>query len=187
MPHSAVLAVALGAALAVPGCVGGTPASGEGRALTSQTAGPSPAEASEAVPLPPAVARTRDRIVGAARQRDWAALDSLAGWEPEPGRSPFLYTLGPLMDSPAAYWRTYGGDDVLREMVAVLSSRPSVGDGAFGWPSWAALDSVPPEDRVHFEAALPDPSAVYTEAGEYVGPVTSIDSTGRWLYYVAGE
>lgn len=140
-------------------------------------------------PLSPAAAATRAAILDAAAQADWATLDSLASWTPGPDQSPFLYTLGPLFDTPSAFWRAHGGDGFLSEMAAVFSSSPQPSGGTVGWPAWAWTppSDLSAADRASFEAAVPNPAEVFTEAGDYLGATTAIDSTGRWLYYVAGE
>ncbi|PAP74297.1 hypothetical protein B1759_17840 [Rubrivirga sp. SAORIC476] len=146
-------------------------------------------EAARPDSLPSTVAETRAVILAAAAREDWAALDSLAAWTPGPGQSPFLYTLGPTFGPPSIFWRTHGGEGLLDEMTAVLQSTPQLSDGGAGWPTWAWTPptDLSPADRALFEGAVPDPSAAFTAEGDYVGPVTFIDSTGRWLRYVAGE
>ena len=69
-------------------------------------------------PLPPQVEATRHSIITAVRAEDWRTLDSLAGWTPEPGHSPFLYTYGPILGTPSEFWQHYAGAGTLERMEA---------------------------------------------------------------------
>ena len=142
--------------------------------------------------LPAAVAAKRDAIAAAAQARDWEALKRQIG----PGE--FIYSFGDDSDA-IAYWRQSVGEgiDIPDLIASVLAMRCAItrerGQTTYWWPSatefdWKAL--TPAEKRALealYGAKIDDWYMEGRAAGYYVGWRLSIEASGAWSAFVAGD
>jgi hypothetical protein len=137
--------------------------------------------------LPPAVERTRDAIVDAARAFDYEALAALL----DPAT--FSYSFGESGD-PIGYWRTLeeeGEVPILGDFLpVVLSMHVGKQDDVYVWPAAHAK-----EPSAWTEEDLADMRQLYTDEeirgfedfGGYAGYRVGIREDGTWLFFVAGD
>ena len=142
--------------------------------------------------LPQAVAAKRDAIAAAAQARDWEALKRQIG----PGE--FVYSFGDDSDA-IGYWRdsVAEGIDIPRLIGAVLAMRCAItrsrGQTTYWWPSATEFDwkDLTPAEKRALEALYgPKLDDVYMEGravGYYVGWRLSIEASGAWSAFVAGD
>ena len=144
--------------------------------------------------LPEAVVVKAEAIRDAAQLRDYDALLALTD------TADFSYSFGDDGHDPTVYWPALdmGGDDVPGAIVALLEMPCAVVD--WGGPLnyvWPAAFEIPYSDLSETERA--GLAALYQgmdieyyymggpENGYYVGWRLSIDESGRWTYFIAGD
>jgi hypothetical protein len=137
------------------------------------------------LPLPAAVATTRERIVAAAVACDYEAMAKLG----REGGAELKFTLGPGMD-PAAFWREreLAGEPMLARIVKVFD-RPAYRDGnMYVWPS-ALREGATAEDWARLEGLYPpdELAAMRQEALGYTGIRVGISENGAWQLALEGE
>jgi hypothetical protein len=160
--------------------------------LRQGTAGP---EIVADVPhLPPAVLRTRDRILAAARTGDLQALLTLM--QANGGMPVFSHT---QKQDPTAYWKeTYPDSDgleILSILITLLESEPVRIDAGtpremYLWPYFARLPlkSLTPAQKVElFRVVTGSDYKDMLERGRYVFYQVGIGPDGTWRYFVASE
>jgi hypothetical protein len=161
-------------------------------ALRQGAAGPE--IATEVPHLPPAVSRTRDRILAAARTGDLQALLTLMQAN---GSMPvFSHT---QKQDPTAYWKeTYPDSDgleILSILITLLESEPVRIDAGtpretYLWPYFARLPlkSLTPAQKVElFRVVTGSDYKDMLERGRYVFYQVGIGPDGSWRYFVASE
>jgi hypothetical protein len=137
--------------------------------------------------MPEAVARTREALLEAARERDYEGLRPLI---PASG---FEYTFGsPVPGGPIAYWqeleRTTDEDPLLR-LQQVLEMPYTLSRGYFVWPfayDVATLDELTAYER-EVLAPLGPLDTVFVEGTGYLGWRAGIRPDGVWVFFVAGD
>jgi hypothetical protein len=144
--------------------------------------------------LPPAVLRTRERILAAARSGDLQAL--LAVMKADGGMPIFSHTQ--KLD-PTAYWRENYPDsegvEILSILITLLETEPVRVDAGtpqeiFVWPYFARLPlrSLTPAQRVDlFRVVTGSDYKDMLERGRYVFYQVGIGADGMWRYFVASE
>jgi hypothetical protein len=160
--------------------------------LRQGTAGP---EIVADVPhLPPAVLRTRDRILAAARTGDLQALLPLM--QANSSMPVFSHT---QKQDPTAYWKeTYPDSDgleILSILITLLESEPVRIDAGtpremYLWPYFARLPlkSLTPAQKVElFRVVTGSDYKDMLERGRYVFYQVGIGPDGSWRYFVASE
>lgn len=155
----------------------------------SASSAPEIDEASEQQALPEPVARTRRQVLEAALACDYAALAQLAQAAEE-----FTYSFGGGAD-PGGFWQAQEeqGEDPLRHLVGLLRlpHRYVQEHDQYVWPAAFAYESwgdVPEQARQDLTALYtPSELAGFAQFGAYVGYRIGIDSSGRWLFFVAGD
>lgn len=144
--------------------------------------------------LPEAVAAMRSDIVEAAVACDFDRLAELA----QQGDSEFTYTFGGG-DDPAEFWRSQEageqGEDPMRYLAALLNrpyeARETDGRVDYVWPaafasdSWGAVSDDQREELQPLYSELDFNN--FDQFGSYAGYRVGIDSTGDWLFFVAGD
>ena len=155
----------------------------------------SPLHAQDAVrcgDVPDAVAKTRDAIIAATKQKDFAAFSPLID------RNAFAASVGDDIE-PISYWESLlkEGDDVRPIMAALLKMPCTVYQGAegevFSWPSAADLpyDQLTKKEIADLQRLygghLEDQYIEGHEVGYYAGWRLSINSDGTWSEFVAGD
>ncbi|HET7567302.1 MAG TPA: hypothetical protein VFJ91_04875 [Gaiellaceae bacterium] len=145
-----------------------------------------PAAAASASSLPPAVTRTRRRLLAAARSRDWAALGRLAS-----GHG-FSFTFGDPSGGPVAYWRALesSGGKPLETLVALLRMPSTLAGDLYVWPF--AYDRDPAGLTAYEKrllAPIADEQAIrdWIGYGSYTGYRTAIAPDGAWRYFIRGD
>jgi hypothetical protein len=169
------------------------PAEGEMSAAVRQGA-PGPENAPAVSRLPPAVLRTRDRILAAARTGDLQALLTLMRAN---GSMPvFSHT---QKQDPAAFWKeSYPDSDgleILSILITLLESEPARIDAGtpqemYLWPYFARLPlkSLTPAQKVElFRVVTGSDYKNMLERGRYVFYQVGIGPDGTWRYFVASE
>jgi hypothetical protein len=144
--------------------------------------------------LPPAVLRTRERILAAARTGD---LQTLLALMHAKGNMPvFSHT---QRQDPAAYWReTYpdsDGVEILSILITILETEPVRIDAGtpqetFVWPYFARLPikSLTPAQKVElFRVVTGSDYKEMLERGRYVFYQVGIGPDGSWRYFLASE
>ena len=140
--------------------------------------------------IPVAVADKRRAVADAAAACDYAELDELAA----PG---FKAGFGGETGPPSVTWRQLeaSGEEPMRFLVGILQRpvrvAPDMSPRHYAWPSaftyesWAA---VPEADREALRPLYGDEDFKgFAEFGGYIGWRTSIEESGAWVYYVAGD
>jgi hypothetical protein len=169
------------------------PAAGETPpALPHGAAGPE--IATELSRLPPAVARTRDRILAAARSGELQALLTLMRAN---GSMPvFSHT---QKQDPTAYWRESYPDsegvEILSILISLLETQPVRIDAGtpqetYLWPYFARLPlkSLTPAQKVElFRVVTGSDYKDMLERGRYVFYQVGIGPDGTWRYFLASE
>lgn len=170
------------AASATPAPTAGTPSA---QCSAEQAAG---ADSSQPA-LPEAVARTRQRILAAARACDYDELAQVA-----PAGDGFTFSFGDGSD-PGRFWREQEqqGEQPMRYLVGLLNLPHSyveehdhyIWPEAFGYDSWQDVPEQAREDlrELYTEREL----AGFESFGSYVGYRIGIASDGRWEFFVAGD
>lgn len=138
--------------------------------------------------LPDAVAATRDAIVMAAVECDFAALAALAT-HPD-----FTYSFAEFGE-PAAFWEAEEAQGVplMRQLTQLLGTPPVFLDEEFVTPTYlwpAAFASFPlgPGELDPLRGILPDEELdLYEEFGEYLGLRIGIEADGTWAFMVSGD
>jgi hypothetical protein len=166
--------------------VAGTPV------VPEPTAGPE--IATDLSRLPPAVLRTRERILAAARTGD---LQTLLDLMRANGNMPvFSHT---QRQDPAAYWKeTYpdsDGVEILSILITILETEPARVDAGtsqetFLWPYFARLPikSLTPAQKVElFRVVTGSDYKEMLERGRYVFYQVGIGPDGSWRYFLASE
>jgi hypothetical protein len=144
--------------------------------------------------LPPAVSRTRDRILAAARTGDLQALLTLMRAN---GSMPvFSHT---QKQDPAAYWKESYPDsegvEILSILITLLETEPVRIDAGtpqemYLWPYFARLplESLTPAQKVElFRVVTGSDYKDMLERGRYVFYQVGIGPDGTWRYFVASE
>jgi hypothetical protein len=144
--------------------------------------------------LPPAVLRTRERILAAARTGD---LQTLLALMHANGNMPvFSHT---QRQDPAAYWReTYpdsDGVEILSILITILETEPVRIDAGtpqetYLWPYFARLPikSLTPAQKVElFRVVTGSDYKEMLERGRYVFYQVGIGPDGSWRYFLASE
>jgi hypothetical protein len=144
--------------------------------------------------LPPAVLRTRERILAAARTGD---LQTLLDLMHANGNMPvFSHT---QRQDPAAYWReSYPDSDgleILSILITILETEPVRIDAGtpqetFVWPYFARLPikSLTPAQKVElFRVVTGSDYKEMLERGRYVFYQVGIGPDGNWRYFLASE
>jgi hypothetical protein len=161
-------------------------------ALTKPAAGPEIAGA--AAHLPPAVARTRERILAAARTGDLQAL--LAVMKADGGMPAFSHT---QKQDPAAYWKESYPDsegvEILSILITLLETEPVRLDAGtpqemYVWPYFARLPllSLTPAQKVElFRVVTGSDYKDMLERGRYVFYQVGVGADGIWRYFIASE
>ena len=140
--------------------------------------------------IPEAVAATRRAVAAAAAACDYTKLDSLAA----PG---FKAGFGGETGPPSLAWRQAEaqGEEPMRFLAGLLERPfrilPDAEPTNYTWPSAFSYESwsaVPEADR---EALRPlygdDDFKGFADFGSYIGWRASIEESGAWVYYVAGD
>ena len=137
--------------------------------------------------LPEAVARTRQALLEAARERDYEALRPLV---PPTG---FEYTFGsPVPGGPIAYWQELErttDERPLERLEQVLEMPYTLSRGIFVWPfayDVASLDELTAYER-EVLAPLGPLETVFVEGTGYLGWRAGIRPDGAWVFFVAGD
>jgi hypothetical protein len=161
-------------------------------ALTKPAAGPE--IAGEATHLPPAVSRTRGRILAAARTGDLQAL--LAVMKADDGMPAFSHT---QKQDPAAYWKESYPDsegvEILSILITLLETEPVRIDAGtpqemYVWPYFARLPllSLTRAQKVElFRVVTGSDYKDMLERGRYVFYQVGIGTDGIWRYFIASE
>lgn len=137
--------------------------------------------------LPEAVARTRQALLEAARERDYDALRPLV---PPTG---FEYTFGsPVPGGPIAYWQELERTSDARplETLAEILRLPYVlSRGFYVWP-WAytieTADDLSAHER-ELLAPLGPVATLFPPGSGYLGWRAGIEPDGDWAFFVAGD
>jgi hypothetical protein len=161
-------------------------------ALPERAAGPE--IATELARLPPAVLRTRERILAAARTGD---LQTLLALMHANGNMPvFSHT---QRQDPAAYWsENYpdsDGVEILSILIGILETPPVRVDAGtpqetYLWPYFARLPikSLTPAQKVElFRVVTGSDYKEMLERGRYVFYQLGIGPDGSWRYFLASE
>jgi hypothetical protein len=161
-------------------------------ALPERAAGPE--IATELGRLPPAVLRTRERILAAARTGD---LQTLLALMHANGNMPvFSHT---QRQDPAAYWRENypdsDGVEILSILISILETQPVRIDAGtpqetYLWPYFARLPikSLTPAQKVElFRVVTGSDYKEMLERGRYVFYQLGIGPDGSWRYFLASE
>jgi hypothetical protein len=148
----------------------------------------------EAARLPPQVARTRDRILAAART---GRLDALLAVMQASDAMP-IFSLGADKD-PLLYWRSNfpdsGGVEILATLIGVLESGSVHVDAGtpqdlYLWPYFARvpLKELTPAQKVElFRLVTGADYKSMLDAGAYNFYRVGIGSDGSWRFFVAGD
>ncbi len=137
--------------------------------------------------LPPAVARTRERILRAAEAHDYEALRRLIGTHP------IRYTFGPeIAGGPIAFWKRAEarGDKPIETLAAILKLPYTLTHGGYWWPfayTTRPGELTPYEVRLLSSYATPADIAKWKRFGGYFGYRAGIGADGRWQAYVSGD
>ena len=144
--------------------------------------------------LPPAVLRTRDRILAAARTGD---LQTLLALMRANGNMPiFSHT---QRQDPAAYWiQNYpdsDGIEILSILISILETQPArieagTPQETYLWPYFARLPikSLTPAQKVDlFRVVTGSDYRGMLERGRYVFYQLGIGPDGTWRYFLASE
>jgi hypothetical protein len=166
-------------------------------ATEPQAAAPKPTAGAEATAdltrLPPAVLRTRERILAAARTGDLQAL--LAVMQAN-GMPVFSHT---QRQDPTAYWKeSYpdsDGVEILSILITLLETAPTRIDAdtpqeMYLWPYFARLPlkSLTPAQKVElFRLVTGSDYKEMLERGRYVFYQVGIGPDGTWRYFLASE
>jgi hypothetical protein len=137
--------------------------------------------------MPEAVARTREALLEAARERDYDALRPLI---PATG---FEYTFGSAVPGgPIAYWQELErttDEEPLEQLEQVLEMPYTLSRGIFVWPfayDVASLDELTAYER-EVLAPLGPLESVFVEGTGYLGWRAGIRPDGTWVFFVAGD
>lgn len=159
-----------------------------------QTPAPAPEIITDLARLPPAVARTRERILAAARSGD---LEKLVGVMRSSGRMP-IFSFADAKD-PVALWRSSYPDsdglEVLAILITILESGYTIADKGtaqetYVWPYLArlSLKALTPEQKVQlFRIVTGSDYKEMVEFGAYSFYRLGIGPDGNWYYFVAGD
>ena len=137
--------------------------------------------------LPEAVARTRQALLEAARERDYEALGPLG---PPTG---FEYIFGsPVPGGPIAYGlvleRTTD-ERPLERLEQVLEMPYTLSRGIFVWPFAYDVESL--DELTAYEREVLAPlgplETVFVEGTGYLGWRAGIRPDGAWVFFVAGD
>jgi hypothetical protein len=162
---------------------------------TASAAGPAgPETATDLSRLPPAVLRTRDRILAAAHTGDLQTLMALMRAN---GNVPvFSHT---QKQDPAAYWKeTYpdsDGIEILSILISILETQAAriaadTPQETYVWPYFARLPvkSLTPVQKVDlFRVVTGSDYKQMLERGRYVFYQVGIGPDGTWRYFLASE
>jgi hypothetical protein len=144
--------------------------------------------------LPPAVLRTRERILAAARTGDLQTL--LALMQANGSMPAFSHT---QKQDPAAYWKeSYpdsDGVEILSILITILETQPVRVDAGtpqetYSWPYFARLPikSLTPAQKVElFRVVTGSDYKEMLERGRYVFYQVGIGPDGSWRYFLASE
>lgn len=137
--------------------------------------------------LPPAVARTRERILRAAEAHDFEALRRVIG------AHPIRYTFGPdVAGGPVAFWKhaeAQGGKPI-ETLAAILKLPYTLSHGIYWWPF---AYTTPPDELTQYEVRLLSSFATQADVakwksfGGYFGYRAGIGADGSWQIYVSGD
>jgi hypothetical protein len=142
--------------------------------------------------LPPAVARTREQILAAARSGD---LDKVAALMRPAGT---VFTFGDDKD-PVAFWKANYPDsegiEVLSILVTVLETGfvrldPDTPQEAYVWPYFVGIPikTLSPEQKVElFRIVTGADYKDMVEFGAYAFYRLGISPDGTWQFFVAGD
>jgi hypothetical protein len=146
--------------------------------LTQQVADPT---------LPPAVARTRTRLLRAAESHDYALLRRIIGTHP------IRYTFGAdVPGGPVAFWKraeAHGGKPI-ETLAAILKLPYTLAHGIYWWPfayTTPPGELTPYEVRLLSDYATPADVAKWKSFGGYFGYRAGIGADGVWQIYVSGD
>jgi hypothetical protein len=144
--------------------------------------------------LPPAVLRTRDRILAAARTGDLQTLLSLMRAN---GSLPaFSHT---QKQDPTAYWKENYPDsdglEILSILITILETQPArieagTPQEVYVWPYFARLPikSLTPAQKVElFRVVTGSDYKEMLQRGRYVFYQVGIGPDGTWRYFLASE
>jgi hypothetical protein len=161
-------------------------------ALPHAAAGPE--VATDLSRLPPAVARTRDRILAAARSGELQKVLTLMQAN---GSMPvFSHT---QKQDPTAYWKESYPDsegvEILSILITILETQPARVDAGtpqetYLWPYFARLPlkSLTPAQKVElFRVVTGSDYKDMLERGRYVFYQVGIGPDGTWRYFLASE
>jgi hypothetical protein len=167
----------------------------DGRVVApAETAGKLPEVVTDPAQLPPAVARTRDRILAAARSGE---IETLVAVMKASGSLP-VYSFAEDED-PAGFWKTQYPDsegvEALSILITVLETafvHVDVGTSqeVYLWPYFARLPlkSLTPEQRVElFRIVTGADYRDMVEFGAYSFYRLGIAPDGTWQFFVAGD
>ncbi|MGH9002173.1 MAG: hypothetical protein ACRDYV_03505 [Acidimicrobiia bacterium] len=139
--------------------------------------------------VPEPVVAKRKAVAAAAAACNYAELDRLAA----PG---FKSGFGEEPGSPSVFWRQAeaSGEEPMRFLVGMLQ-RPvtllrDAAPPSYVWPSAFTYewDKVPDADREALRPLYDDEDFEgFADLGAYIGWRTTIDESGAWDYYVAGD
>jgi hypothetical protein len=144
--------------------------------------------------LPPAVLRTRERILAAARTGDLQAL--LAVMQASGSMPVFSHT---QKQDPTAYWRESYPDsegvEILSILITLLETEPArieagTPQETYVWPYFARLPlrSLTPAQKVElFRVVTGSDYRDMLERGRYVFYQVGIGPDGAWRYFLASE
>jgi len=153
-----------------------------------------PETATDLSHLPPAVLRTRDRILAAAHTGDLQTLMALMRAN---GNIPvFSHT---QKEDPAAYWKENypdsDGIEILSILISILETQAARIDAGtpqetYVWPYFARLPvkSLTPVQKVElFRVVTGSDYKQMLERGRYVFYQVGIGPDGTWRYFLASE
>lgn len=140
--------------------------------------------------IPEPVAAKRQAVAAAGAACDYAELDKLAA----PG---FKAGFGGEDGPPSVTWRRSeaSGQEPMRFLVGMLDRpvrvAPNMSPTAYAWPSAFTYDSwaaVPEADKEALRPLYDDEDFKgFAEFGGYLGWRTTIEESGSWDFYVAGD
>jgi hypothetical protein len=161
---------------------------------TSPERAAGPEIATDHTPVPPAVLRTRDRILAAARTGDLQTVLTLM--QANANMPVFSHT---QRQDPAAYWRENYPDsegiEILSILISILETEPARIDAGtpqevYLWPYFARLPikSLTPAQKVDlFRVVTGSDYQQMLARGRYVFYQLGIGPDGTWRYFLASE